>query len=128
MSKQDAAPVTRNTVSSIEARRILAVLEDCRSRIEYSLLLPSLNDFLDGRENLDEEIQVAHAEFLNHQHAISSMITPDGELKQFIDGYLKAREPYYSQASITFDSTDIETASTTESTAARLANILTACQ
>ena len=82
MSKQDAAPVTRNTVSSIEARRILAVLEDCRSRIEYSLLLPSLNDFLDGRENLDEEIQVAHAEFLNHQHAISSMITPDGELKQ----------------------------------------------
>ena len=52
----------------------------------------------------------------------------DGELKQFIDGNLKAREPYYSQASITFDSTDIETASTTESTAARLANILTARQ
>lgn len=52
----------------------------------------------------------------------------DGELKKFIDGNLKAREPYYSQASITFDSTDIETASTTESTAARLANILTARQ
>lgn len=85
MSKKEPAkpaPTARNTVSSIEARRILAVLEDCRSRIEYSLLLPSLNDFLEGREDLDEEIQVAHAEFLNHQHAISSMITPDGDLKQ----------------------------------------------
>jgi hypothetical protein len=51
-------------VSSIEARRILAVLEDCKSRIEYALLLPTLNDFLDGRENLDEEIQVAHSEVM----------------------------------------------------------------
>lgn len=69
------------TVSSIEARRILAVLEDCRTRIEYALLLPTLNDFLEGRENIDPEVQAAHAEFLSHQHAISSMMTADGEPK-----------------------------------------------
>ncbi|KAH0795933.1 dynein regulatory complex protein 10 [Histomonas meleagridis] len=72
----------RNTVSSIEARRILAVLEDCKSRIEYALLLPTLNDFLEGREDLDEELQVAHAEFLTRQHDISSMINADGQAKQ----------------------------------------------
>ena len=76
------APITRNTVSSIEARRILAVLDDCKGRIEYSLLLPSLNDFLEGRENLDEEIQVSFTEFLNRQHDVSSAITSDGEAKQ----------------------------------------------
>lgn len=48
----------------------------------------------------------------------------DEELKQFIADNLKAREPYYSQASITFDSTDIETAAATEATAALLAGIL----
>ena len=52
----------------------------------------------------------------------------DGELKQFIADNLKAREPYYSQASITFDSTDIETAAATEATAAHLAGILNAHQ
>lgn len=81
-SKKDAENEKKSQlVSSIEARRILAVLEDCKNRIEYALLLPTLNDFLEGRESLDEEVQVAHAEFLNHQHAISSMITADGEPK-----------------------------------------------
>jgi hypothetical protein len=74
--------VTKNTVSSIEARRILAVLEDCKGRIELALLLPTLNDFLEGRENLDEEIQLAHAEFQTRQGAISSIITADGDLRQ----------------------------------------------
>lgn len=76
------SPITRHTVSSIEARRILAVLDDCKTRIEYALLLPSLNDYLEGRENLDEEIQVAFTEFLNKQHDVSSSITSDGEAKQ----------------------------------------------
>ena len=44
----------------------------------------------------------------------------NGELTQFIRENLKAREPYYSQATITFDSTDIETAAATEATAAIL--------
>lgn len=69
-------------VSSIEARRILAVLEDCRSRIEYALLLPSVNEFLEGRNDLDEEVLTTHAEFMTHQQTISSMITADGDLKQ----------------------------------------------
>lgn len=76
------SPISRHTVSSIEARRILAVLDDCKTRIEYSLLLPSLNDYLEGRENLDEEIQIAFTEFLNRQHDVSSSITADGEAKQ----------------------------------------------
>lgn len=71
----------RSNISSIEARRILAVLEDCRSRIEYALILPQLGDFLEGREDLDEEIQAAYAEFASHQRAISTMITADGEPK-----------------------------------------------
>jgi DNA repair exonuclease SbcCD ATPase subunit len=75
-------PVLGKAVSSIEARRILAVLEDCKARIEYALLLPTLNDFLDGRENLDEEIQVSHAELMTCQQRIASMITADGDLKQ----------------------------------------------
>jgi DNA repair exonuclease SbcCD ATPase subunit len=75
-------PVLGKAVSSIEARRILAVLEDCKGRIEYALLLPTLNDFLDGRENLDEEIQVAHSELMTCQQRISSMLTADGDLKQ----------------------------------------------
>jgi myosin heavy subunit len=82
MSAGSPSIVSKNTVSSIEARRILAVLEDCRSRIELALLLPTLNDFLEGRENLDEEIQLAHAEFQTRQGAISSIITADGDLRQ----------------------------------------------
>jgi hypothetical protein len=82
MTSGEAGVVSRNTVSSIEARRILAVLEDCRSRIEHSLLLPTLNDFLEGRENLDPDVSLAYSELLNHQRAISSMITADGDLKQ----------------------------------------------
>jgi len=71
----------RATVSSIEARRILAVLDDCRSRAEYSLLLPSLGDFFEGRENIPEDIMVVYDEFLSHQHAFSAVMTADGDAK-----------------------------------------------
>ncbi|OHT01815.1 hypothetical protein TRFO_07371 [Tritrichomonas foetus] len=37
---------------------------------------------MEGRDNLDEEIQVAFTEFLNRQHDVSSAITSDGEAKQ----------------------------------------------
>lgn len=44
------------------------------------------------------------------------------ELLRFIAANLKEREPYYSQAAITFDSSDIETAAATEATALILAD------
>jgi hypothetical protein len=81
-SPEHGTVVTKNTVSSIEARRILAVLEDCKSRIELALLLPTLNDYLEGRDIPEEEIQLAYAEFQTRQGAISSIITADGDLRQ----------------------------------------------
>ena len=70
----------RSAVSSIEARRILAVLEDCRNRINYALLLPTLEEYFEGRD-VPEDVVSAHAAFLIHQHSISSMMTPDGQAK-----------------------------------------------
>jgi hypothetical protein len=52
------------------------------NRIEYALLLPTLNDFLEGRENLEEDLQLAYSDFITSQHRLSSMITSDGDLKQ----------------------------------------------
>lgn len=46
------------------------------------------------------------------------------EVRQFIHQALTARMPYYSQAAITFDSTDIETAETNAATAKVLAHLL----
>ena len=70
------------SVSSIEARRILAVLEDCKNRAEFSLILPSLSDFLEERENVHEEIRESFSDFISHHHAFSSMIDADGQPKQ----------------------------------------------
>ena len=66
-------------VTSIEARRILAVLQDCQSRIDYALILPTLNDFLEGRDNVPEDVEIAHNDFLNHQRALGAVMTADGE-------------------------------------------------
>ena len=68
-------------VTSIEARRILAVLQDCQSRIDYALILPTLNDFLEGRDNVPEDVEIAHNDFLNHQRALGAVMTADGEPK-----------------------------------------------
>ena len=43
---------------------------------------------------------------------------------QFISDNLRQRDPFYSRASIKFDTTEIETAAETRVTAARLADIL----
>ena len=48
----------------------------------------------------------------------------DDELMQFISDNLRQRDPFYSRASIKFDTTEIETAAETRVTAARLADIL----
>lgn len=48
----------------------------------------------------------------------------DDELMQFISDNLRQRDPFYSRASIKFDTTKIETAAETRVTAARLADIL----
>ena len=49
---------------------------------------------------------------------------PDDSVLPLVERELTARTPYYSQASIQFDSTDIETAEATERTARRLADLL----
>ncbi|EAY13992.1 hypothetical protein TVAG_491310 [Trichomonas vaginalis G3] len=70
-----------NRVSSVEARRILAVLEDTASRMEYAVILPTLNDFLEGRDNVPEDVEIAHNDFLNHQRALMSAMTNEGKPK-----------------------------------------------
>lgn len=49
---------------------------------------------------------------------------PDDEVFPLVERELKDREPYYSQAQLQFDSTDIETGPATERTARRLAALL----
>ena len=49
---------------------------------------------------------------------------PDEALLPMVEAELQARTPYYEQAQMQFDSTDIETAEATERTARRLATLL----
>lgn len=49
---------------------------------------------------------------------------PAASVLPLVERELKAREPYYSQAQLQFDSTDIETAPATKRTARRLAALL----
>ncbi len=49
---------------------------------------------------------------------------PDEALLPMVEAELQARTPYYDQAQMQFDSTDIETAEATERTARRLAALL----
>lgn len=53
---------------------------------------------------------------------------PDEEVLPFVRQELQVREPYYSQAQLHFDSTDIETAAATRRTARRLAAVLESFQ
>ena len=46
---------------------------------------------------------------------------PDDDVLSLVERELQARTPYYAQAQLQFDSTDIETAEATERTACRLA-------
>jgi hypothetical protein len=55
----------------IEVRHILAVLQNCKTRVEHSFLGSILNDFLDGRENLDEEIKLAHTELSTCEQSLA---------------------------------------------------------
>ncbi|MBQ3363175.1 MAG: shikimate kinase [Muribaculaceae bacterium] len=49
---------------------------------------------------------------------------PDEDVLPLVKAELQARTPFYSQAQMRFDSTDIETAEATERTACRLAALL----
>ncbi len=53
---------------------------------------------------------------------------PDEAVLPLVERELQARTPFYSQARLQFDSTDIETGSATERTARRLAALLASCQ
>lgn len=52
---------------------------------------------------------------------------PDEAVLSLVEKELEVRTPYYAQAQLQFDSTDIETGPATERTASRLANILQNC-
>jgi len=52
----------------------------------------------------------------------------DAQLLAFVGAECERRQPYYSQAQLHFDATDIETAATTRATALRLAEVLTTAQ
>ncbi len=54
-------------------------------------------------------------------------LLPDDVLP-LVQEELQARSPYYAQAQLQFDSTDIETAEATERTARRLAKLLTSAE
>lgn len=51
-------------------------------------------------------------------------LLPDEDVLPLVEAGLQARTPFYSQAQMRFDSTDIETAEATERTACRLAALL----
>ena len=51
---------------------------------------------------------------------------PDEAVQSLVEDELEIRAPYYRQAQLQFDSTDIETAEATERTARRLAIVLSA--
>jgi len=53
---------------------------------------------------------------------------PDENVLPLVERELQARAPFYSQAQLQFDSTDIETGPATERTARRLAALLASCQ
>ena len=53
---------------------------------------------------------------------------PDEEVLPLVQEELQSRSPYYGQSQLQFDSTDIETAETTERTARRLARLLAAAE
>ena len=52
---------------------------------------------------------------------------PDESVLSLVEKELEARTPYYAQAQLQFDSTDIETAEATIRTASRLADVLQNC-
>ena len=52
---------------------------------------------------------------------------PDEAVLSLVEKELEARTPYYAQAQLQFDSTDIETAEATIRTASRLADVLQKC-
>lgn len=52
---------------------------------------------------------------------------PDEAVLSLVEKELEVRTPYYAQAQLQFDSTDIETGPATERTASRLAGILQNC-
>ncbi len=52
---------------------------------------------------------------------------PDEAVLSLVGKELEARTPYYAQAQLQFDSTDIETAEATMRTASRLADVLQNC-
>lgn len=65
-------------ISSVGARRILCILDECRKRVEFSLLLPTIADFIDSNDEIPVIIKEYNVEFHNHQQILTSIMTTDG--------------------------------------------------
>ena len=76
ISTQNALKLT-----SIGGKRILAILDDLKKRIEYALLLPTINDFIQASEDIDESIQEISQILQDHQESLLEVMTTDGEPK-----------------------------------------------
>lgn len=86
-------------ISSIESRRILAVLQDTASRVEFSLILSSLDDYLDGKFDAPQEVVAAHNEFITDQKALLSVMTADGDPKPGCQQDFEELREIYKEAS-----------------------------
>lgn len=84
MSPSDALQI-----SSVGAKRILCILDECRKRVEYSLLLPTIYDFIASNDEIPIIIKEYAVEFHDHQQNLVSIMTSDGFPKP---GYEEAFE------------------------------------
>ncbi|EAY21511.1 hypothetical protein TVAG_199500 [Trichomonas vaginalis G3] len=73
MSTNDALKV-----SSVGAKRILCILDECRKRVELSLLLPTIGDFIESNDEIPPIIKEYSAEFHNHKKYLMEIMTTDG--------------------------------------------------
>ena len=74
ISPEDALKIT-----SIGARRILTIIDDLRKKMEFALLLPTANDFIQASDEVTDEIKELSAGFQEEQEILSTLMTTDGE-------------------------------------------------
>lgn len=68
-------------ITSIGARRILALIDECKQRIEFALLLPTINDFIQANDEIQDFTKEFASELQAHMDELSSIMTTDGEPK-----------------------------------------------
>ena len=84
-------------ITSIGAKRILTIIDDLRQRVEYALLLPTINDFIQANDEIPEKIRSLSADLQEHQNLLSDLMTTDGEPRpgkseEFTDEVIAVKE------------------------------------